>query len=147
MRKDKIDPRWANYYVGIPFLDKGRDENGCDCWGTVRLVMQEQCNIILPSFTESYKHTGNMLSISRKILMESLSGDWVPVLRGQEKPFDVILARMHGQYMHVGIVVKKGLMLHTVEGQDTVTVEYNKGEWRVPGKIKGIYRHKELCKN
>lgn len=36
--RDQCRTQWWNEYVGLPFADKGRTREGCDCWGLVRLV-------------------------------------------------------------------------------------------------------------
>ena len=43
-------------YIGIQFKEKGRTyEEGLDCWGLFRLFYQDQFNIELPSYVESYE--------------------------------------------------------------------------------------------
>lgn len=143
MRKE---PSWSNEYINIPFLELGRDHNGCDCYGLVRLVLLERCSIVIPSFVEEYTDIKQYRKIANKIQEQANAlHDWIPVLRGTEQPYDVLVANMMGFPMHVGIIVKKNLLLHVIEGSNSCTVAYNKGEWKQPHKIVGIYRHRSLC--
>jgi hypothetical protein len=36
-------------YVGIPFRERGRDHNGCDCWGLVAWCSASAFSLELPS--------------------------------------------------------------------------------------------------
>jgi cell wall-associated NlpC family hydrolase len=35
--------------IGVPFVDGGRDKNGCDCYGLARMVFK-RCGIVLPDY-------------------------------------------------------------------------------------------------
>ena len=39
-------------YLGIPFADHGRDQDGCDCWGLCCLVYRQEWGIALPDMGE-----------------------------------------------------------------------------------------------
>lgn len=43
---------WADGYVGLPFKKMGRDRSGLDCWGLVRLILDEQAGVLLPAYSE-----------------------------------------------------------------------------------------------
>lgn len=40
---------WASNYIGIPYQIGGRDREGLDCWGLIRLIYKEVNGIILPN--------------------------------------------------------------------------------------------------
>ena len=127
-----------NAYIGIPFVEKGREINGCDCWGLVRLVYKKELGIELPSYLDAYECTGDSKEISEKIARESLKA-WVQIPAGAVEPYDVILLRMLGLPMHVGIVTRKGKMLHVVEKETSANVSYESISWK--SKIMGFYRY------
>lgn len=133
---------WVNEYVRIPFLDNGRTKEGVDCWGLVRLIYQERLGIELPVLN-LYDNTRDKEKISH--LIEEKSKEWIPVEKGDEKPYDVLVFKLAGQPMHVGLVVKKGLMLHCERGSGTVPVFYNE-EHQWFRRLVGIYRNAQ-CSN
>lgn len=108
--------RWADEYVGLPFLAGGRDRAGLDCWGLLRLVWAERLGLIMPRFdgTDDPAET---------ILLESAA--MAEVERGCERELDgVVMAteRLAGLGFrlaptHVGVVTARGQVLHIEEGR------------------------------
>jgi probable lipoprotein NlpC len=113
--------------MGIPFAEKGRDRKGFDCWGLVRDVYDKHCGISLPSYDKIYQstvHDGK--DISAKIL-EQRSKEWITVTEPLE--FDVIIMRMRGLPMHVGLVTRPSFMLHCHEGVGVSHENYTSARW------------------
>ncbi len=121
-------------YIGLPFKDHGRDRCGVDCWGLVRLVLAEQCDIQLGDYL--YRDTRDQINIPAAFAQGAL--EWQPVAVGQ--PGDLVLLRVGSRPMHVGLVVEEGLMLHVQSGVNGSLIEhYNGPKWG--GRIEGIYRY------
>lgn len=127
---------WWNKYLSIPFKEKGRDETGCDCWGILRLIKMNEQNIIVPSYLDCYETTNDRESLSDTINSEKTIS-WKEVK--EENPFNVLLIRMRGVPMHVGIITQKGWMIHTCRGIGTSHERYDCARWK--DKIMGIYAH------
>ena len=135
---------WTEEYIGIPFKDKGRDEEGLDCWGLVYLVYLEMFGIELPTYLEDYDTIKNLPLLKRLFVEGAHSGGWVRVLPKQEKMGDVFLLPLAGVRTHVAICVEPGLMLHVTEGIDVCVEEYWSRAWEARMKRAIIYRHPRL---
>jgi cell wall-associated NlpC family hydrolase len=121
----------------IPFLAHGRSYEGLDCWGLVWLAYKECKGIILRSGTEEYqpKDIYDFDKISR--LISKYKPEWTPVEKGRAG--DVILLRLTGRPIHVGLVLANGRMLHIEKGINVCVERYSSPVWK--DRIVGIYRH------
>jgi cell wall-associated NlpC family hydrolase len=133
-------PIWAGHYIGLPFKDHGRDRAGLDCWGLVRLVMSEQFSRALPSFTQEYRRTTQVDDIGKLIEREIPS--WDALAPGEEEKGDVIVLRIRGRPMHVGLVLGDRHMLHVECGVNSVIERYTGPRWA--DRIFGFYRYKAV---
>ena len=136
---------WANKYMIIPFVEKGRSFDGADCYGLVRLIYKNELGIELPDYLGLYESTNDREKLS-KIINDESSKKWLNPEKGKEKPFDVIILEMRGVPMHVGIVTKPGYMIHCAKGINTVYENYRNMRWE--HKIRGFarYDNKETTK-
>lgn len=57
---------------------------------------------------------------------------------GQEQPGDVALLRVRGRPVHVGLVTRRGWMLHVEAGCETVEEPYTGMQWS--RRLLGFYR-------
>ncbi len=130
----------VNRYIGLPYKDKGRSIEGVDCWGLVRLVYQAEFGIELPSYTECYASATEAAEIDKLITGER--GAWTEVLPGQERLGDIIVLRLLGHPMHVGVIVEPGMMVHILEGVNAVCERYTGILWR--RRIVCILRHEGM---
>lgn len=126
---------WWNDYLTIPFVEKGRSRAGADCWGLVRMVYRDILSVDLPDYLGIYETTLDADEIADCIKSES-SAHWKKVT--EEKEFDVIILRMRGLPMHVGIVTKVGKMLHCSKDIGTVHEPYRNMRWN--GRVMGFER-------
>ncbi len=136
-------PLWAGHYIGLPFKVKGRDRAGMDCWGLVRLVLNEQYGVSLPSFADGYDDVRSSMDAEKIGGMISASaaagGVWNPVIAGQEIAGDVVVVRMQGHPMHVGLVLGDAQMLHIMRGINSCIENYHRIHWK--DRIYGFYRY------
>ena len=143
-------PLWASKYVGLRFKDGGREFDGIDCWGLIRLVLMNEKGISVPSYGEI--SADDLLSIARKIGSSSTFDPWRKVTEPRE--FDVVL--MSGRSVrrvqmdnesrraaiHVGIMVSSKFLLHADFHAASVCMRTNDPLIRY--RVMGFYRHKEL---
>jgi cell wall-associated NlpC family hydrolase len=145
-------PAWAERYIGIPFVDLGRDREGCDCWGLVRLVLAEQAGVILPSLATGYVSENNAKGVSEQVETQRVSGLWERIEAGSERAFDVVemLSAARGADgwvygpLHVGVVVMSGWLLHIQRSHDTVLARYREDQ-SVSRRVQGFWRHHRLA--
>jgi len=136
-----VIPAWVGNYVGLPFIEKGRDRSGVDCWGLLRRIYSERYCIELPSYADDYQSTADSESI-RALILGGL-GPWREIQAGQEHEGDGILLRIKGQPWHVGVVVAPGWMLHSAKGMNSVRDQYDGPAWH--RRVLGFYRHEAMA--
>lgn len=130
-------PAWAGRYVGIPFLEHGRDRQGCDCWGLVRLVQAEIWGRRLPCLAQGYEDTRDAAAIAG--LYDCEREHWEEAAGGGEAG-DVVVLRICGSPRHVGVVVAPWVMLHVLQGIDCSLERFDGPIWRP--RLVACYRRK-----
>jgi cell wall-associated NlpC family hydrolase len=139
---------WADAYMRSPFRHRGRDREGCDCFGLVRLVLAEQAGIILPLNDLIDPQDGPAVSEA----VDEEAATWLLVQAGQEREFDIVVlraafkapdGRSYGGDVHMGIVTRLGYLLHTEERNGPMHVPFSHASVR--NRIRRIYRHKALA--
>jgi len=135
-------PDWVAPFVGIPWLEKGRDHEGADCWGVLRLAMREHFGVDLPSYGEDYDDLTDGAKITALLRQGIPSGGWRQVTDPREG--DGVVLRIIGPLeLHVGLVVAPGLFLHALEKYGGSAVErLDHPMWA--HRILGYYRHPEV---
>ena len=126
-------------YIGLPFKERGRDRSGLDCWGLLRLILQEQFNADLPCHSEDYESTWRSKQVAPLIKVKK-DQYGQQIVKGREQPGDVALFNILGRPMHVGLVVGEKKMLHIEREQTSCLERYDTGLWRP--RLAGFYRCK-----
>ena len=103
-------PSWAAEFIGVPY-------ERMDCYALVRAVYSGQLGVVLPAVVLPESDDARRAAITA-----NRSGAWEPIARGSEDVLDVaeisLPARHGGRWIfsapHLGIVVRRGLLLHTL---------------------------------
>jgi hypothetical protein len=127
---------WSNKYIGIPFLDKGRDINGIDCWGLVRLVYRQEYNIDLPNFSSEYE--ADDTERMRDLIAQYKEG-WEQI----DVPTEgcIVLFNIMGTESHIGIAVSNTHFLHARDGRDSAIESFESVGWKK--RISGYFKYSE----
>jgi sulfur carrier protein ThiS len=126
---------WSNKYIGIPFKDGGRDSNGVDCWGLVRLVYKNEFNINLPSFSNEYSTTSDVERLEE--LINQYREGWTETKEPKEG--SIVLFRMMGRGTHVGVLVNTTQFLHVNEDSTSTIENISSHRWK--DRILGFYNY------
>lgn len=126
-------------YIGIPFLDHGRDRSGCDCWGLVRLAYAEQLGIALPDLGDEYSEAYARGEVDEAV-GSTVGQEWNVDVTGQPwQPLDVMIFSRAGVECHVGLYVRPGEMLHVIEGIAAAVERYDTARWK--RRLTRVIRH------
>lgn len=128
-------------YVGLPWLDRGRDRAGTDCWGLLGMVYAERFGIVLPSFRDDYQTAADGEAVSG--LIDGNRSAWTEIPAGSERIGDGLLMSLAGRPRHIGVVVGKGLVLHIERGAGSLIESYL--AMRLRRRVAGFYRHEKMA--
>jgi cell wall-associated NlpC family hydrolase len=130
-------------YVGLKFVDGGRDRSGVDCWGLVRLVLLEVAQVEVPSYGEISAE--DLVAVAREIGSGKDGEVWLPTLRPRALDVVVMYSRVDRRRhtTHCGIMVDDHRLLHIEKTHDAVVVALKHAS--VANRIQGYYRHVELA--
>jgi lipoprotein Spr len=124
-------------YVGIPYKIHGREIDGCDCYGLVRLVYKNELGIELPNFLDiGYENTQKSFGKSIDLCKPVLD------LKKVKEPmsYDIGLFYIRGIPSHIGIYIDGGI-LHSTDKLGSVYVPLSRFIRRY--RIEGWYRFDE----
>ena len=130
--------RWAEKYLGLPFVDGGRTWSGVDCWGLVRLVFKHERGIELPTYGDI--PASELIRIAYKVKEETAKEPWNAVSIPQAIDMAVMYSR-HAP-IHVGVMVDNKYLLHVEKGTNCVLID--KDHPSVFFRSIGFFRHTEL---
>lgn len=133
---------WAAAYIGMPFVERGRDAHGVDCWGLVRLVYEREFGLVLPSYTENYVTITDAEEIHLIVEHERARPVWSEVPLAAALDGDVLVIRLLGRPIHVGVVVDAPWFLHVTQGINTTLERWDQPIWA--RRLVGCYRHARL---
>jgi cell wall-associated NlpC family hydrolase len=103
---------WVRDYIGLPFQAHGRDRAGVDCYGLYRLVLSEQLGIHLPEYL-SYDSITDRAGIAATVA-DAQEALWQEVTTAP-RLYDLVLLRLYGLPLHVGLYLGDARMLHIEE--------------------------------
>lgn len=123
-------------FVGKPFADHGRSDDGLDCYGGVRAVLSACAGIHLPDYGDGYADCADHDGIAACIRAGLLQG-WQRV--SDPRLYDVVVFNITGQPRHIGLMVGPTKFLHWPENGTSRIERIDDRMWHK--RIEGIYRH------
>lgn len=115
--------RWEQFAekaILTPFLDRGRNFLGWDCWGLVVSAYRDVLGVELPSYGECYAGVRDHKALVR---LTTERDEWSRLIDPEHGSVALIYRR--GLPIHVGIVIGRRI-LHCEEGVDTIVEPFER---------------------
>lgn len=123
-------------YIGIPYVEFGRDKSGVDCWGLIK-VLTGSLGLKLPDYLE-YEGVAELKVLDTLINRHKAEFEEIDFI--DRKFGDIIVFRILGLACHVGFIVDHIRMVHTLEGCDSALERYDRMIWKK--RVDGVFRCK-----
>lgn len=117
---------WLDQYIGLPWKLGGRDRMGLDCWGLVRLVLEEQRRLLLPAWDDD-PDAVNCSPHGRGRAFRRHLGEFQRVPDGKEELFDIATLFIGNVLWHVGVLASKPFTVLHIEDDGGSLCE----DWRL----------------
>lgn len=125
-------------WIGIPYRDRGRAFDGCDCWGLVMLWYRHELGLVLPDYGETYSSSDDVTDAARAVTENAEDSIWGQVPWDMARKGDIVVLRLMGFPCHVGVVLAPGRMLHILRSHASILERYDGAIYR--GRLVGLYR-------
>ena len=102
------------------------------------MVLDEQFGIAIPSYNGVSYETENDRESIGAFMAEQREQHWRKIDPSEARPGDVILFRMLGVPIHVGVLCGDGLFLHCERGCNSCVERLQSSAWK--RRIEGYYR-------
>lgn len=125
MNADRID--W-NEYIRIPYQANGRTREGSDCYGWLRIVIQAEREIELPSWSDEYDDAISAARALKQHIDRGVDGHhWESVNKGEEQTLDgaIIWDRRPNSMVHVALVARPGTLIMMLNHRGALAQPYN----------------------
>jgi len=116
-------------FVGIPWVARGDDFAGADCWGVVRLAARHLYGLEFPAYF--YSEVDLLAEAAELIEHETHGPHWCPLYEGQRiEPGVVHIFRIKGFKTHCGLSLGGNEFLHSLPGHESVIESLADIQWR-----------------
>lgn len=116
-------------YLGIPYKENGRDSNGLDCYGLIRMISHE-LGISIPEYaTPDEQSLIYQMYNSEKELFLKLD---------KPEPNCYVVFSIKPYHIHIGIMIDENKFIHILEKRNVAIEELNHWFWKE--KIIGFYK-------
>lgn len=134
---DKHTNRIIRQLLQVPFVEKGRDESGADCWGIVLLYYKWKYNVSLPRYDGIYL---------KQEFPEDGVEDFNEVINPIEDFYevenpeqdDIVMLIVSGRPVHVGVMIDQNRFIHTYKNRAACIESLKDQKWN--GKVESYHR-------
>ncbi|PTM92860.1 C40 family peptidase [Mycoplana dimorpha] len=123
-------------FVGIPYVEHGRDYAGADCWGLIYLYYRDVLGRPVPSYLAEMQEREFRPRGIGPLVDAEREAHWIEATEPQQG--DVVLMRNGRHHNHVGIRLIGGRLLHS-DGPGPSRIE-RLDALHLRNRIVGFYR-------